>query len=77
MTRADSTGLEPDAAALLDPAIDGLLLQLRGLALVRGLLATRGASRDEIDAHTNEIERVRARLAELIRAPGRALPATA
>lgn len=56
-------------AALLDREIDELLLQARGLVLVRALLADRGASRDELDAHERELHRVRARLAERIREP--------
>jgi hypothetical protein len=46
--------------------IDDLLLHLRGLVLVQGLLADRGATAEEIDAHAREAERVRSRLAELI-----------
>jgi hypothetical protein len=57
---------DDDTRALLDRRIDDLLLQLRGLALVRDLLAQRGASRAEIAAHSLELGRVRARLAELI-----------
>jgi hypothetical protein len=48
--------------------IDRLLIRLRGLVLVRDLLERRGASKPEIDAHTAEIERVRWRLADLVRA---------
>jgi hypothetical protein len=62
--------LGADAAALLDRRIDDLLLQLRGLALVRDLLAERGASAAEIAAHGTELERVRARLVELLHGPG-------
>jgi hypothetical protein len=58
--------LDEDTRALLDRQIDDLLLQLRGLALVRDLLVDRGATRDEIAAHSRELGRVRARLAELI-----------
>jgi hypothetical protein len=49
--------------AILDHSIDDLLLQARGLVLVREILAGRGASADELDAHTRELERVRRRLA--------------
>ena len=35
----------------------------------RGLLADRGATAEEIDAHAQEAERVRSRLAELIGSP--------
>jgi hypothetical protein len=55
-----------DGAAILDHTIDDLLLQARGLVLVREVLAQRGASRAELDAHTRELERVRASLAEAI-----------
>jgi hypothetical protein len=51
--------------SILNHEIDNLLLQARGLVLVRDLLARRGASDSELDAHTNELERVRV---ELIRA---------
>ena len=55
-----------DGAEILDHSIDDLLLQARGLVLVREILAERGASRAELDAHTRELERVRHRLAETI-----------
>jgi hypothetical protein len=54
-------------AALLSGEVDDLLLQLRGLVLVRRLLAERGATRGELDAHSDELERVRRRLADAIR----------
>ena len=41
---------------------DDLVLELRGLELVTRLLAERGASCDELDAHTRELERVRGEL---------------
>jgi hypothetical protein len=47
---------------LLDHSIDDLLLQARGLELVRDLLTRRGATADEVDAHTRELERVRRQL---------------
>jgi hypothetical protein len=56
-----------DAATLVSREIDDLLLHIRGLVLVRPLLASRGASRDELDAHEHELERLRKRLAALIR----------
>ena len=49
-----------------DRELDGLLLQARGLVLVREILARRGASRAELDAHTQELERVRSALVERI-----------
>ena len=48
--------------------IDRLLVRLRGLVLVRSLLEQRGASTPEIEAHSAEIERVRWRLADIVRA---------
>ncbi len=48
----------------IDHRIDDLRLQARGLELVRGILAARGASAEELDAHTRELERVGHRLAE-------------
>ena len=55
-----------DGAEILDHPIDDLLLQARGLVLVREILAERGASSAELDAHTRELERVRHTLAEAI-----------
>ncbi|TMK73657.1 MAG: hypothetical protein E6G50_01260 [Actinobacteria bacterium] len=48
--------------------LDDLVLHLKGLVIVRELLRRRGASDAEIDAHSVEIERVRVRLAEFVRA---------
>ena len=48
--------------AVLDHRIDDLLLQARGLVLVREILARRGATRAELEAHTRELERVRQEL---------------
>jgi len=62
MTTTDSI----DGAAILDRSIDELLLQARGLVLVREVLVRRGASNVELDAHTRELERVRRRLAEAV-----------
>ena len=53
--------------ALLSAEVDELLLQVRGLVLVRRLLAERRATRGELDAHSDELERVRRRLADTIR----------
>ena len=50
--------------------IDDLVLQLKGLVLVRELIASRGAGAGEIDAHSVEIERVRERLASAVRHTG-------
>jgi hypothetical protein len=52
---------------LVSREIDDLLLHVRGLVLVRAVLASRGASKDELDAHEHELERLRKRLATLIR----------
>ena len=54
------------SAALLNHEIDDLLLEARGLALVRGILESRGVEADAIAAHGRELERARARLVELI-----------
>jgi hypothetical protein len=51
---------------LLGSEIDDLLLQARGLMLVRDMLEARGASQHEVDVHSDELERVRRQLAELI-----------
>jgi hypothetical protein len=56
---------------LLDNGIDDLLLQARGLALVRSLLVERGVATADVEAHSRELERTRARIAELIRGPAR------
>jgi hypothetical protein len=43
--------------------VDDLVLQLKGLVHVRALLETRGAPDEELDAHSDEIARIRAELA--------------
>ena len=48
--------------------VDDLVLQLKGLVHVRALLETRGASAAELDAHSEEIARIRAQLADRVRA---------
>jgi hypothetical protein len=48
--------------------LDDLVLHLKGLVLVRKVQETRGAGRDELNMYGAEIERVRDRLAELVRA---------
>ena len=53
-------------AGLLSRDIDDLLLHVRGLVLVRDLLAERGASSSELEAHNHELERLQHRLADLI-----------
>lgn len=46
--------------------IEDLVLQLKGLVHVRALLETRGASTAELDAHSDEIARIRAELASRV-----------
>ena len=46
---------------------DDLILHLKGLVHVRALLENRGASAAEIEEHSAEIERLRARLARLVK----------
>lgn len=58
---------ETDRTILLGKEIDDALLRLRGLVLVRDVLATRNASPAELDAHTRELERLRRELAARIR----------
>jgi hypothetical protein len=60
------TTAQIDGAAVLDRQVDDLLLHARGLVLVRQVLAGRGASRAELDAHTRELDRVRRRLVEVL-----------
>jgi hypothetical protein len=66
MTMMQMPSHSDDRELLLGHEIDDLLLRLRGLVLVRDLLAGRGASPEEVDAHAREAERVRVQLAELI-----------
>jgi hypothetical protein len=47
--------------------LDGLLLQLKGLVLVREIREQRGADEDELLMYGGEIDRVRNRLARLAR----------
>ena len=44
---------------------DDLNLQLKGLVYVRALLETRGASPEELNAHSDAIAHVRTELADL------------
>jgi hypothetical protein len=50
--------------------VDDLELQLKGLVLVRAILDWRGASAADLDKHSDEIQRVRARLAAIQDAEG-------
>jgi hypothetical protein len=47
--------------------LDDLVLHLKGLVLVRGVREERGADADELDMYGAEIDRVRDRLAALVR----------
>ena len=47
--------------------VDDLVLQLKGLVLVRQLRAERGAEHDELSMYGAEIDLVRSRLASLVR----------
>ena len=55
-----------NGGAVLDRRVDDLLLHARGLVLVRQVLAGRGASTEELDAHTRELERVQGKLVEVL-----------
>ena len=55
-----------DRNVLLARKIDDELLRVRGLVLVRDLLAKRGATAAEVEAHTDELERARRHLALII-----------
>ena len=50
--------------------ITDALTQLKGLVLVQPILEARGVSNAELERHTGEIDRVRARLADLVRSSG-------
>ena len=60
------TTLTTDTRALLGREVDDLLLDVRGLALVRDLLVERGATSEEIQSHERALARARRRLAELL-----------
>jgi hypothetical protein len=57
----------PHDAALLSRDVDDLLLHIRGLVLVRDILEERGAGAGELRAYSEEAERLRGQLADLIR----------
>ena len=48
--------------AAVEREVRDLVLQARGLELVRDLLATRGATSDELETHTRELERIKRKL---------------
>ena len=55
---------------MIDRDLQDIVLQLKGLVLVRGLLELRGASAAELQEHTDEIERLRDRLARVVKVTG-------
>ena len=57
--------------------ITDVLTQLKGLVLVQPILEARGVSNEELERHTGEIDRVRARLADLVRSSGGGVDSTA
>jgi hypothetical protein len=56
------------SALMQQRRLDDLVLQLKGLVHVRALLETYGASTEELTAHSDEIARVRAELAQFVKA---------
>lgn len=57
-------------SAVAQREVEDLVLQLKGLVHVRALLETRGASTAELDAHSDEIARIRAMLARRVHQSG-------
>jgi hypothetical protein len=57
--------------------LDDLLVKLKELVRVQALHDIRGATEPELERHTAEIERVRGRLAQLVRGAGDAYDAVA
>jgi hypothetical protein len=53
---------------VFDERFADLLLQARGIEAVRGILARRGASPEELDAHTLALRNVRHQLVEKLAA---------
>jgi hypothetical protein len=49
---------------MFDERFADLLLQARGIEAVRGILARRGASPEELEAHTLALQNVRHQLAK-------------
>lgn len=49
---------------MFDERFADLLLQARGIEAVRGILARRGASAEELEAHTRALQNVRHQLAK-------------
>jgi hypothetical protein len=50
--------------------INEVLTQLKGLVLVQPILEARGVSNEDLERHMDEIDRVRSRLADLVRNSG-------
>jgi hypothetical protein len=50
--------------------INEALTQLKGLVLVQPILEARGVSNEDLERHMDEIDRVRSRLADLVRNSG-------
>ncbi len=53
---------------MFDERFADLLLQARGIEAVRGILARRGASTEELEAHTRALDSVRHQLVERLAA---------
>ena len=53
---------------VFDDRFADLVLQARGIEAVRGILAYRGATPEELDEHTRALESVRHKLAERLAA---------
>ena len=53
---------------VFDERFADLILQARGIEAVRGILARRGASTEELEAHTRALKSVRHQLAERLAA---------
>jgi hypothetical protein len=66
LNRSASPDLVRRSRAELNAEIEQLLMEVRGLVLVKGVLKRRGVTRVELEAHGAEIERTRRRLADLI-----------
>lgn len=56
------------STTLFDERFADLLLQARGIEAVRGILAGRGASAEELEAHTRALASVRHQIAERLAA---------
>ena len=52
------------SSTVFDERFADLLLHAQGIEAVRGILARRGATADELEAHTHALESVKHQLAE-------------